>query len=408
MENFGLRFFSAILLFLGAFISCTPKDSPIDPNLIKMEALLLPPMFAKGFRIVSTIEYNFDNPYAIAVDSQDNVYVAEKSWTCDVQHTYTGGCPLYVATTRSRVLKFDPSGKFLGWLGLDTTGTTGFHSTPTNAVAAFGLNPEEFTIIGGLATDAQDRLYVSDAYRIQRFDSSLNFEAWLGKASDNTIGWHTTGQPQGNPDATQDDGAMNTFGAISFYGNKIYAAEEVLYYVNRYDQSGTYEGWLGKDTNDVKGWHTPLAGVSYFRGTFHGNDIGAFDIAKDIAIDPTNGNLLVVDSVHDPVLSVWAPDGTYLNGIFHTGSTGTGEKPYAIAIDSFGNVIISDMYQGTIRGYNSSLQQKATLQVEPPSIPNVYYPIVGAKLTVASNGYLYAVHQTRNRILKIKILYSEW
>ncbi|MEI7014677.1 hypothetical protein [Leptospira licerasiae] len=71
-------------------------------------------------------------------------------------------------------------------------------------------------------------------------------------------------------------------------------------------------------------------------------------------------------------------------------------------------MIISDMYQGTIRGYDLSLQQKATLQVELPSIPNMYYPIVGAKLTVASNGYLYAVHQTRNRILKIKILYSEW
>lgn len=408
MENFGSRFFSALIFAAGVILSCSGPSSVIDPTLLRMEALLFPPMEAKGFRIVSTIEYNFNNPYAIAVDSQDNVYVAEKSWTCDVQHDYTGGCPLYVTTTRSRVLKFDPSGKFLGWLGLDTTGATGFHSAPTSAVAAFGLNPEEFTIIGGLATDSQDRLYVSDAYRIQRFDPSLNFEAWLGKASDNTIGWHTTGQPQGNPNATQDDGAMNTFGAISFYGNKIYIAEEVLYYVNRYDQSGTYEGWLGKDANNVKGWHTPLAGVNYQRGTFHGNDIGAFDIAKDIAIDPTNGNLLVVDSVHDPVLSVWAPDGTYLDGLFHIGSTGTGVKPYAIAIDSFGNVIISDMYQGTIRGYNSSLQQKANLQVEHPSIPNVYYPIVGAKLTVASNGYLYAVHQTWNRILKIKIVYSEW
>ncbi|GBF37232.1 hypothetical protein LPTSP1_02110 [Leptospira johnsonii] len=386
-------------------MSCALGDSPLDPTLLKLEAFLLPQMQAKGFRIVSTIEYNFDNPYAIAVDSQDNVYVAEKSWTCDVQHDYTGGCPLYVITTRSRVLKFDPSGKFLGWLGLDTTGAKGFHSAPTSAVAAFGLNPEEFTIIGGLATDSQDRLYVSDAYRIQRFDSSLNFEAWLGKASDNSIGWHATGQPQGNPSATQDDGAMNTFGSISFYGNKIYVGSEVLYYVNRYDQSGAYEGWLGKDTNNVKGWHTPLAGVGYFRGTFHGNDIGAFDITKDIAIDPTNGNLFVVDSVHDPVLSVWAPDGTYLTGLFHGG---TGIKPYAIAIDSFGNVIISDMYQGTIRGYDPSLQQRATLQVEPPSIPNVYYPIVGSKLTVASNGYLYAVHETGNRILKIKILYSEW
>lgn len=198
---------------------------------------------------------------------------------------------------------------------------------------------------------------------------------------------------------------MNTFGSISFYGNKIYVAGEVLYYVNRYDQSGTYEGWLGKDANNVKGWHTPLAGINYLRGSFHGNDIGAFNIIKDASIDSTNGNLLVVDSVHDPVLSVWAPDGTYLNGLFHVG---TGVKPYAIATDSFGNVIISDMYQGTIRGYDPSLQQRATLQVEPPSIPNVYYPIVGAKLTVASNGYLYAVHQTGNRILKIKIVYSEW
>src|SRR5207253_3893254 len=122
-----------------------------------------------------------------------------------------------------------------------------------------------------------------------------------------------------------------------------------------------------------------------------------------------NDKLYVVDDTSDPVLEVFD-----VNGVKQPGTlkhlAGVGEKPFAVAVDKSGNVIVSDMYTGSVRFFshdldaNGEFKQVAEWQVDTPSVPNTSYPII-ADFAWDSSDNLYVSATTKNKVYKIKLTY---
>ncbi|MEM7117926.1 MAG: NHL repeat-containing protein, partial [Chloroflexota bacterium] len=110
----------------------------------------------------------FARPFAIAIDSNDNVYISD--------------------SRDDRVQKFDSNGDFvfaLGW-GVDTNSDAFEICTAASAPCQAGHPGDglgQFNSAEGLAVDANDNLYVADSgnQRIQTFDSNGNFLGTFGQ-----------------------------------------------------------------------------------------------------------------------------------------------------------------------------------------------------------------------------------
>jgi sugar lactone lactonase YvrE len=118
-------------------------------------------------------EFNFTDPFeihdiGIAADSAGNVYVADPQ--------------------NNRIQKFDSSGNFLGAWGRDVVagGGTEFEVCTVAANCKAGATGQlggELSWPRGVATDSAGNVYVLDSrnYRVQKYDSSGNWERTWGK-----------------------------------------------------------------------------------------------------------------------------------------------------------------------------------------------------------------------------------
>lgn len=119
--------------------------------------------------------------------------------------------------------------------------------------------------------------------------------------------------------------------------------------------------------------------------------------------------LYVVDDTSDPVLSVFDEKGVMQPGVLNH-LAGVCEKPFAIAVDKYGNIIVSDMYTGSVRFFttvldgNGEFTQAAEWQVDVPSVEDVSYPII-SDFAWDSQYNLYVAASTANKVYKIKLKY---
>lgn len=117
----------------------------------------------KDFKYISqwgrygTMEGQFSaNPSNVAVDSDNNVYIAEVGNNIDPKTARLTG---YI----SRIQKFDTNGKFLKSWG------------------AYGEGTGHFAHVGGITVDQMGYVYITAKARVLKFDSNGNFVTEWGK-----------------------------------------------------------------------------------------------------------------------------------------------------------------------------------------------------------------------------------
>jgi len=229
----------------------------------------------------------------VAVDSFNNVYVSQSS--------------------SRRVSKYNPDGGLLFRFGSGGTG------------------PGQFANIfpRGLAVHSSGNVYVSDAGRIQIFDSNGNFLSVFAGST-------TRGSAPGQ---------MNRPNGIAFdsLGN-VYVADANNERIQKFDSSGNSLGCLG---GGVAGYQTCAA-------TVRGPANGQFNFPSGVAID-VHDQLYVSDTSNHRIQK-FDKNGNFLykvganNGGGNIG-TGEGEFRFArhIAIDDDGFVYIGDTQQNRVQ-----------------------------------------------------------
>ena len=286
---------------------------------------------------------HFSLPLGLATDSSGNVYVVDSG--------------------NSRIQKFDSSGNvntFLrtwGW-GVDD-GSSSFQTCTSSCQAGTsGPGDGQFFSPVGVAIDSSGNVYVADTfnYRIQRFSSS---GAFLGK-------WGISGALEGRFNLARDV-------ATDSSGN-VYVADSNYNRIQKFDSSANGNTFLrmwGRGVDD--GSPTFQTCTSSCQGGSSGTGDGQLDNPVGLATD-SSGNLYVADSGNDRIQK-FDSSGTFLrtwgwgvddgSSSFQTctsscqaGSSGTGDGQFAspddVAVDSSGNVYVTDSGNNRIQMFSSS------------------------------------------------------
>ena len=366
---------------------------------------------------------SFGGPYAVAVDSAGNLYVAE--WSNNRIRKIGSGVPQLplnrgVVTTLAGQATFTPFS--------DGTGTSATFANPW-----------------GVAVDSTGHVYVADAgnHRIRKITPA---------------GVVTTLAGSGTAGSTNGTGAGATFNepfavAVDSGGN-VYIADRTNHRIRRITPGGTVttlagssQGYLdgtgtnaqfrepqgvavdsagnvfvGDSTNHRIRRITPAGVVSTFAGsgTGQGTYVGtfadgtgtnaSFNNPQGVAVDSA-GNVYVADTMNNRirkitpagVVSTLAGSGTAgsANG---TGTNATFNQPNGVAVDSMGVLFVSDTETSIIRritpaGVVTTLAgSTAGFQDGTGTNASFFYP---RGIAVDSGGILYVAAQLNNRIRKI-------
>lgn len=253
------------------------------------------------------ISASFYTPYGVVVDSSGTTYVAEYN-----------GSKIRKITSSGVVSTLAGNGTFL-FAGTDGIGTAASFSSPS-----------------GIAIDSNGVLYVTDYYRskIRRVTSTGVVTTLAGSGVD------------GNADGTGSSASFDSpYGiAVDSNGNS-YVADSRNNKIRKISQGGIVTTFAGSG----------IPGSTDAVGT-----AASFYFPTGIVID-SSGNLYVADYANNKIRKI-SPGGvvTTFVGSGISGSTdGTGtaasfNKPFGLAIDSFGNFFVSDAYNNRIRKITSS------------------------------------------------------
>ncbi len=209
-----------------------------------------------------------------------------------------GNGNLYIAdSSNNRVQKLDSNGNFISEIGLGVGSGDGHFFTPRD-----------------VAIDGAGNIYVADAdnNRIQKFD---NTGAYLLQ-----FGGFGTGNGQFiQPAAIAIDSS-----------NNVYVAESGNDRIQKFDSGGNY--------------------ISQFGSA--GSDDGQFGYVNDIYIK--DSYIYVAEDLNDRVQK-FDLSGNYISQFGSAGSDdGQFSTPSSIAIDSNGDIVVSDLYNARIQIFNSS------------------------------------------------------
>ncbi|MHB8522168.1 MAG: InlB B-repeat-containing protein, partial [Limisphaerales bacterium] len=323
----------------------------------------------------------FSFPSGVAVDSTGNVYVAD-SRNDTIRQVTPGG----VVTTLA------------GWAG------TGGSADGTGSAAGFALP-------SGVAVDSAGNLYVADEWNhtIRKVTPAGVVTTIAGLAGiSGSVDGTQTGARFDHPSGVAVDSAGNLYVADAANATirKVTPAGAVTTLAGLAGSSGSVDGvasaarfgdpsgvavdgagnvYVADTGNDTirkvtpAGVVTTLAGLAHSPGSTDGIGSAArFDSPFGVALD-TAGNVYVTDSANDTIRKV-TPAGavTTLAGLAgSSGSTdGTGSAarfygPHGVAVDSAGNVYVAETANNTIRKGSppllvASTDGGGTVTVDPP------------------------------------------
>ena len=301
----------------------------------------------------------FDHPSAVAVDGAGNVYVIDTS-NQTVRKVSAGGSVSTLAGTPGTNGRADGTGaaaRFFYPAGIAVTsaGTiyvadTGNHTlrvvTAAGAVTtlaggagvsgiADGVGGEaRFAYPDGVAMDGAGNLYIADHdnHTIRKMNPAGGVTTLAGAAG-------IPGSADGAGGAARFSGPTGV--AVDGSGN-VYVADAGNTSIRKISANGTV---------------TTFAGVSGVAGSFDGVGTAArFNAPQGIAVDSA-GNIYVADTNNSTIRKVTA-GGTVTTIAGVAGQTGSGDGPggaarfngpYAVAVDSGGNVYVADFRNATIR-----------------------------------------------------------
>jgi len=300
--------------------SLSPMEQPL--NIISIEVIELPegisalvvPPSVRSVTLLSrfndvavtpsedpnTAPGQFNMTQGVAVDSSDNIYVAD--------------------SFNHRIQKFGSNEAFLLKIGSNPFG---------------GSEDGEFAFPSGVAVDSFGNIYVADNNndRIQKFDSSGMFLLKFGSLG--------TGEGQFNL----------PFGIAVDSSANIYVADTVNHRIQIFDSSGNFIktfGW-GVDTG-ANAFEICTAGC--VAGAPVGN-AGGFAGPSGVAVDGA-GNIFVADTGVSRIQKFDSNAGF----LIQFGSLGTGEgkfdQPKGVAVDGSGNIYVADTDNHRIQKFDSS------------------------------------------------------
>ncbi|HET8862223.1 MAG TPA: S8 family serine peptidase [Solirubrobacterales bacterium] len=311
----------------------------------------LPPHLASSFGEHGAGAGQLNEPFGIALDGSDNVWVADSE--------------------NNRIEKFSPDGDLLLQVGSKGTGSAQFTEPYAIAVAPGG------------------DVWVADTFnnRVQVFDSQGKFLKTLGwGVSDGTSKKFQTcksschaglpGEGAGQFDRpyglTFDTGG--NLWVINSWSNqvaKFNAAGEFLSQCNSgggahvdidVDSGGGL--WLVDYEGYVRKFNSKCEQLLKFGS--EGSDEGEFDFPTGLGLDPED-NIWVADSDNDRV-QVFNPNGEYQTQ-FGEGGDGEGQFdfPRDVALDSEGDVWVADAYNSRIQrwSYGPAATTKPATEVKP-------------------------------------------
>jgi sugar lactone lactonase YvrE len=289
----------------------------------------------------------FNMPRGTAIDSNGNVYVAD--------------------TSNHRIQKFDSEGGFLGWIGLDNLGNTGWHNPETGTRGVFGYGDGQFRTPWGLAIDSDGNIYVADTLnnRIQKLDSSGVMLGWWGLDNSYVTGWHDPGSGKIGYSGTGDGQLWLPYDVTVDSEGNVYVVDSFNHRIQKFDSDGGFLGWIGRDNLGFSGWHNPGTGT---RGVLGTGD-GQFRYPWGVDVD-SNGNVFVADTSNQRYQKLDA-DGVFLGwwgfdysnftgwhppGTLEIGRVGTGDgqfwNPYDVAVDLEDNVFVVDTFMRRIQKFD--------------------------------------------------------
>jgi sugar lactone lactonase YvrE/TolB-like protein len=260
---------------------------------------------------------DFVKPFGIAADGLGNIYVAD--------------------TYNNRIQVFDNSGTFMKAWGQKGTGSG------------------SFALPYDVAVDGEGNVYVADTgnYRVQKFDAN---GIYLGR-------WGQKGK--GNGDfAFLSSIAVGPDGAI-------YTVDAKLNRVQIFDNQGRFLRSWGSKGKGSGSFVTPMGltvdpsgnvyvADSKMRRVQKFNSEGRFLAAftdrltypVDVAIDPSSGNLLVLDAASHLIWEM-SPTGQSLRSYGGPGtSSGQFVEPYGFCADGAGNVFVADTGNSRVQKFS--------------------------------------------------------
>lgn len=305
------------------------------------------------------------------------------------------------------------------------------------AGSTFGYNDAKgadakFNSPTGLAIDPTGNLYVTDManHLVRKVTPDGTVSTFAGTYNNSTI----INQPSA---ATMDAsgniyvsnitggtiGKITPSGTITSYagdgstGYRNGAAAQAEFYALSgitVDPSGNL--YIADGLNHVIRKIDPSGNVSTFAGDHHGgykdgtSDVAEFDFPIGITMD-AKGNLFVIDQINNMVRKI-TPSGmvSTLAGSGQRATTdGTGtaaafNNPLAGAVDSHGNVFVTEFYGASVRkvtpdGVVTTINGSHAVYATGASINDFQQPYA---IVVDANGAVYVADESREKILKIQ------
>ena len=218
----------------------------------------------------------FNNPYSVAVDSSGNVYVSD-----------------YL---NNRIQKFSPAGSYITQWG------------------SHGAGNGQFNRPWGVAVDSSGNVYVADNFnnRIQKFSPTGSY----------ITQWGSHGS--GNGQFRSPEGV-----AVDSSGN-VYVADQANKRIQKFSLAGSY----------ITQWSSTVDGPGFYD-------------PEGVAVD-SSGNIYVADSLNDRIQK-FTSTGSYIT---QWGSHGSGDgefsAPEGVAVDSSGNVYVAELGGNRIQKFAPS------------------------------------------------------